>query len=31
MEYGNEKDAYSVYAFNDKGQVFEYRRYEGNQ
>ena len=25
MEYGNEKDAYSVYAFNEQGQVFEYR------
>ncbi|MCG9597238.1 DUF411 domain-containing protein [Vibrio sp. Isolate25] len=31
MEYGNEKDAYSVYAFNDSGQVFEYRSYPGNQ
>ncbi|KOO07327.1 DUF411 domain-containing protein [Vibrio hepatarius] len=29
MEYGNKQDAYTVYAFNDKGQVFEYRRYEG--
>ncbi|MEX0333531.1 DUF411 domain-containing protein [Vibrio tubiashii] len=31
MEYGNEKDEYSVYAFNEKGQVFTYRHYEGNQ
>tara|TARA_Y100001960_G_scaffold333655_1_gene440013 strand:- start:2788 stop:3231 length:444 start_codon:yes stop_codon:yes gene_type:complete len=31
MEYGNEKDEYSVYAFNDKGQVFEYRHYNGNK
>lgn len=30
MEYGDKKDAYSVYAFNEKGQVFEYRRYEEN-
>lgn len=30
MEYGNEKDEYSVYAFNEKGQVFEYRHYKGN-
>ncbi|NRF32547.1 DUF411 domain-containing protein [Vibrio coralliilyticus] len=30
MEYGNEKDAYSVYAFNEQGQVFEYRSYPGN-
>ncbi|WP_414931391.1 DUF411 domain-containing protein [Vibrio europaeus] len=28
MEYGNEKDEYSVYAFNEKGQVFTYRHYE---
>ncbi|TBT82583.1 DUF411 domain-containing protein, partial [Vibrio parahaemolyticus] len=21
---------YTVYAFNEKGQVFEYRRHEGN-
>lgn len=31
MEYGNEKDAYAVYAFNEKGQVFTYRHYEGNK
>lgn len=31
MEYGNEKDEYSVYAFNEKGQVFEYRHYKGNK
>lgn len=31
MEYGNEKDEYSVYAFNEKGQVFEYRHYQGNK
>ena len=31
MEYGNEKDAYSVYAFNERGQVFEYRHHQGNQ
>lgn len=30
MEYGDKKDTYSVYAFNEKGQVFEYRRHEGN-
>ncbi|AIU66108.1 DUF411 domain-containing protein [Vibrio coralliilyticus] len=30
MEYGNEKDAYSVYAFNEQGQVFEYHSYPGN-
>lgn len=30
MEYGNEKDAYSVYAFNEQGHVFEYRSYPGN-
>ncbi|MCK6262627.1 DUF411 domain-containing protein [Vibrio sp. ZSDE26] len=30
MEYGDKKDAYSVYAFNEKGQVFEYRHHEGN-
>ncbi|UUM31249.1 DUF411 domain-containing protein [Vibrio japonicus] len=27
MEYGDKKDEYSVYAFNEKGQVFEYRHY----
>ena len=31
MEYGDEKDAYAVYAFNEKGQVFTYRHYEGNK
>ncbi|EEX93013.1 hypothetical protein VIOR3934_18460 [Vibrio orientalis CIP 102891 = ATCC 33934] len=31
MEYGEKQDEYSVYAFNDKGQVFEYRHYKGNQ
>ncbi|ELV8626932.1 copper amine oxidase [Vibrio cidicii] len=31
MEYGDKKDSYSVYAFNQQGQVFEYRRHEGNQ
>ncbi len=31
MEYGNEKDEYSVYAFNEKGQVFTYRHYKGNK
>lgn len=31
MEYGNEKDEYSVYAFNEKGQVFEYRHYESSK
>ncbi|EGR0037343.1 DUF411 domain-containing protein [Vibrio vulnificus] len=31
MEYGDKKDSYSVYAFNEQGQVFEYRRHEGNQ
>lgn len=31
MEYGDEKHAYSVYAYNEHGQVFEYRHYEGNQ
>lgn len=30
MEYGDKKDEYPVYAFNDKGQVFEYRHYKGN-
>ncbi|MEZ9233302.1 DUF411 domain-containing protein [Vibrio amylolyticus] len=29
MVYGEERDEYSVYAFNEKGQVFEYRHYEG--
>lgn len=31
MEYGDKQDEYSVYAFNDKGQVFEFRHYKGNQ
>ncbi len=31
MEYGGKKDEYYVYAFNDKGQVFKYRHYEGNK
>ncbi|NOH81327.1 DUF411 domain-containing protein [Vibrio sp. RE86] len=31
MEYGDEKDAYAVYAFNEKGQVFTYRHYEVNK
>lgn len=30
MEYGNKQDEYSVYAFNEQGQVFEYRHYQGN-
>jgi hypothetical protein len=30
MVYGDQKDEYSVYAFNEKGQVFEYRHYKGN-
>ncbi|MFM2590660.1 DUF411 domain-containing protein [Vibrio sp. TBV020] len=30
MEYGDKKDEYSVYAFNEQGQVFEYRHYQGN-
>ncbi|MBY7921906.1 DUF411 domain-containing protein [Vibrio fluvialis] len=29
MEYGDQKDAYVVYAFNEKGQVFKYRQYQG--
>lgn len=29
MEYGNKQDEYSVYAFNEQGQVFEYRHYQG--
>lgn len=31
MGYGDKQDEYSVYAFNEKGQVFEYRHYKGNQ
>ncbi|RJX71644.1 DUF411 domain-containing protein [Vibrio sinensis] len=31
MEYGDQKDSYAVYAFNERGQTFTYRRYEGNQ
>ncbi|MDN3609336.1 DUF411 domain-containing protein [Vibrio ostreicida] len=27
MEYGKKNDAYSVYAFNEKHQAFEYRTY----
>ncbi|KAE8430740.1 hypothetical protein JE48_019015, partial [Vibrio cholerae O1 biovar El Tor] len=30
MEYGDKKDSYAVYAFNEHGQVFEYRSYQGN-
>ncbi|HHF0540380.1 TPA: DUF411 domain-containing protein [Vibrio alginolyticus] len=30
MEYGDKKDSYTVYAFNEKGQVFEYSHHEGN-
>jgi hypothetical protein len=29
MEYGDKQDEYSVYAFNEQGQVFEYRHYQG--
>lgn len=29
MEYGDQKAAYVVYAFNEKGQVFKYRQYQG--
>ncbi|EKO3407860.1 DUF411 domain-containing protein [Vibrio fluvialis] len=29
MEYGDQKDAYVVYTFNEKGQVFKYRQYQG--
>jgi hypothetical protein len=28
MEYGEKRDEYSVYAFNEKGQVLSYRHYE---
>lgn len=31
MEYGEKSDAYSVYAFNEQGQVFEYRHYEAKE
>ncbi len=31
MEYGDKKDSYAVYAFNEHGQVFEYRSYQGNR
>ncbi|RTZ16193.1 DUF411 domain-containing protein [Vibrio aquaticus] len=31
MEYGDKKDEYVVYAYNEKGQVFSYRHYQGNQ
>ena len=30
MEYGDKKDSYAVYAYNDKGQVYEYRYHKGN-
>ncbi len=30
MEYGNKKDSYTVYAFNEQGQAFEFRHHEGN-
>ncbi|EIF2257222.1 DUF411 domain-containing protein [Vibrio cholerae] len=30
MEYGDKKDSYAVYAFNEHGQVFEYRFHQGN-
>ncbi|MDE1211498.1 DUF411 domain-containing protein [Vibrio aestuarianus] len=30
MEYGNKKDAYSVYAFNEQGQAFEFSHHAGN-
>ncbi|MCD1188296.1 DUF411 domain-containing protein [Vibrio cholerae] len=30
MEYGDKKDSYAVYAFNEHSQVFEYRSYQGN-
>ncbi|WP_330927375.1 DUF411 domain-containing protein [Candidatus Sororendozoicomonas aggregata] len=30
MEYGNKKDSYSVYVFNDKGEVYKYSHYKGN-
>jgi hypothetical protein len=30
MEYGEKRDEYSVYAFNEKGQVFTYRQYQSN-
>ncbi|MGR5259159.1 DUF411 domain-containing protein [Vibrio astriarenae] len=31
MEYGDTKHEYVVYVFNEKGQVAEFNRYEGNQ
>ncbi|WP_162063304.1 DUF411 domain-containing protein [Vibrio taketomensis] len=31
MEYGDEKDSYAVYAYNERGQVFEYRFHKGNR
>ena len=31
MEYGDEKDSYAVYAYNQHGQVFEYRFHQGNR
>ncbi|KJY81708.1 copper amine oxidase [Vibrio galatheae] len=30
MEYGDKKDEFTVYAFNEQGQVFTYRHYQGN-
>lgn len=31
MEYGGQKDAYVVYAFNEQGQTFKYREYPASQ
>lgn len=31
MEYKGQKEPYSVYAFNEQGQVFTFRQYQGNQ
>lgn len=30
MEYGDKKDSYSVYAYNEQGQVVEFRHHKGN-
>ncbi|MDF2154927.1 DUF411 domain-containing protein [Vibrio sp. CAU 1672] len=30
MEYGEKRDSYTVYAFNEEGQVYEYRHHKGN-
>lgn len=30
MESGDKKEAYSIFAFNEQGQVFEFARHEGN-